>query len=86
LLLFGGAMQVYHTDGIITIDTWLQFRISRQEATLIKYLRGEMETMLLQKIISPNQDLAAIPHTTAIIEAISTLFLKASVPESEHRK
>ena len=78
LLLFGGTLQVYHTDGIITIDTWLRFRISRVAATLIKYLRSEMETMLLQKIVSPGQDLAGTQHTKAITDAICALFLEKS--------
>jgi HrpA-like RNA helicase len=76
LLLFGGTLQVYHTDGVITIDTWLQFRISRVAATLIKYLRSEMETMLLQKIVSPGQNLTVAPHNKAITDAICTLFLE----------
>lgn len=78
LLLFGGTLQVYHTDGIITIDTWLRFRISRVAATLIKYLRSEMETVLLQKIVSPRQDLAGTQHTKAITDAICALFLEKS--------
>ena len=80
LLLFGGKLQVYHTDGIMTVDTWLKFRISRIAATLIKYLRSEMETMLLQKIVSPSQSLTGIPHTKAIVDAICALFLQESGP------
>lgn len=76
LLLFGGALQVYHTDGIMTVDQWLQFRISRVTATLIKYLRSEMETMLLQTIVTPGQNLAATPHSKAITDAICALFLE----------
>ena len=82
LLLFGGTLQVYHTDGIVTIDTWLRFRTSRVAATLIKYLRSEMETMLLQKIVTPGQDLLLAgtqqQHTKAITDAICALFLEKS--------
>lgn len=85
LLLFGGTLQVYHTDGIITIDSWLQFRISRVAATLIKYLRSEMETMLLQKIVAPGENLATIPHTKAITDAICALFLDNSGSIADRR-
>jgi HrpA-like RNA helicase len=83
LLLFGGALHVYHEDGVVTVDEWLQFRVARIPATLVKYLRSEMESMLLQKIVSPHDDILSTPHTKAIIKAISALFQQ---PESSNHQ
>lgn len=73
LLLFGGALNVYHEDGVVTVDEWLKFRIARTPATLVKYLRSQMENMLLRKIVAPEDDVSSTPAAKAVIESISTL-------------
>lgn len=73
LLLFGGALQVYHTEGIVTVDEWLKFRIARTPATLVKHLRSQMESMLLRKIVAPEDDVTSTSEAKAVIESISTL-------------
>jgi hypothetical protein len=39
LLLFGGALQVYQKQEVVTVDGWLRFRVSRKPATSIRYRR-----------------------------------------------
>lgn len=76
LLLFGGQLTVHHTRNVITIDNWLHFRIGAKPATLVKYLRSQMEMLLLKKIVSPDVDVTGSAEGKALIEAISTLVQK----------
>lgn len=78
LLLFGGTLEVYQTHGICSVDGWLKFRIDAKPATLIKYLRGKMERLLFQKIVSPHEDVIESDEGRALIQSISRLF------ETEH--
>ncbi len=78
LLLFGGTLEVYQTHGVCSVDGWLKFRIDAKPATLIKYLRGKMERLLFQKIVSPHEDVIESDEGKALIQSISRLF------ESEH--
>lgn len=73
LVLFGGALEVYHEEGVATVDGWLKFRSTAKPATLVKHLRAQMERMLLRKIIAPEDDVTESPEAKALIEAISTL-------------
>ena len=73
LLLFGGALDVYHREGVIAVDQWLKFRIAAKPATLVKYLRSQMESMLLRKIVSPGEDQESSVSADALIKAVGTL-------------
>lgn len=74
LLLFGGTLKVYQTKGICSVDGWLKFRLDAKPATLIKYLRGQMERILLQKIVNPQDEVVDSPEGQALVESISMLF------------
>ena len=76
LLLFGGNLKVYHQYGVVAVDEWLKFRISAKPATLVKHLRAQMETMLLRKIIAPEDDITETSDGKALIEAVSILLAK----------
>eukprot|EP00957_Ditylum_brightwellii_P009525 718855-Ditylum_brightwellii.AAC.1 len=76
LLLFGGNLKVYHTHGVATVDSWLRFRIAAKPATLVKDLRAQMESMLLRKIVSPDDDVTNSPEGKALIYAVSSLLEK----------
>ena len=78
LLLFGGTLKVYQTHGICSIDGWLKFRIDAKKGTLVKYLRGQMERILLKKIVSPEEDVAGSEEGKALIQSISILFQRES--------
>jgi HrpA-like RNA helicase len=86
LLLFGGKLDVYQTHGICSIDGWLKFRIDAKPATLVKYLRSQMERILLRKILSPEEDVVGSKEGKALISSISILFQreteKALIPDS----
>jgi len=73
LLLFGGALRVFHREGVMSVDGWLNFRITAKSATLVKHLRTQMEQMLLQKIVAPDVDVISTPEAKSVIQSISTL-------------
>ncbi|CAJ1935709.1 unnamed protein product [Cylindrotheca closterium] len=86
LLLFGGKLEVYQAHGICSIDGWLKFKIDAKPATLVKYLRSQMERILLRKILSPEEDVVGTEDGKALISSISLLFQreaeeKASIPD-----
>lgn len=84
LLLFGGALNVFQTNGICSVDDWLKFRLDAKPATLIKYLRAQMERILLQKIVNPQDDVVDSPEGLALVESISMLFAsEVTLPASE---
>lgn len=74
LLLFGGALETYPAHGICAVDGWLKFRIQARSATLIKYLRGRMERLLFEKIVSPHKDVIETDEGRALIRSIGLLF------------
>ena len=76
LLLFGGNLKVYHQYGVVAVDEWLKFRVSAKPATLVKHLRAQMETMLLRKIIAPEDDITESSEGKGLIEAVSVLLAK----------
>ena len=76
MLLFGGNLKVHHTQNVVTIDNWINFRIGAKPATLVKHLRAQMETLLLKKIVSPDLDVTGSLEGKALIEAVSTLVEK----------
>ena len=85
LLLFGGALEVYQREEVCSVDGWLKFRIARRPATYVKYLRSLMESILLKKIVSPEEDVTGTPEGRALIQSISALFEReakdAKVPD-----
>jgi HrpA-like RNA helicase len=74
MLLFGGSLKVHHAHGIVSIDGWLRFRLDAKPATLIKYLRDQMEKILLQKIVNPQDEVFDSTEGRALIESINILF------------
>jgi HrpA-like RNA helicase len=79
ILLFGGALKVYQSHGVASVDDWLKFRIQAKPATLVKYLRNAMETLLLEKIMNPEVDVNGSQKGRAVIDAVSALLKLESV-------
>jgi ATP-dependent RNA helicase DHX29 len=50
LLLFGGAMDVHHASGRVSLDGWLWLRASAQTAVLYKRLRAALDDVLDARI------------------------------------
>lgn len=83
LVLFGGTLVVYQEKGVVTVDDWLKFRIGRKPATLVKHLRAQMESMLLRKIVSPDDDVTGSPVGKALIQSISTILQREKRDKAE---
>jgi len=73
LLLFGGALKVYHGEGVITVDEWLQFRIAPKSAVLISHIRAQTEKVLLQKILTPEVDATESQVGRDLIDSVTLL-------------
>jgi ATP-dependent RNA helicase DHX29 len=50
LLLFGGSLDVRHSDGTVIIDGWLTVRAAAPTAVLVKKLRGALDAALAQRV------------------------------------
>eukprot|EP00934_Nitzschia_sp_Nitz4_P009465 Nitzschia sp. Nitz4//scaffold4_size323378//311970//317685//NITZ4_000719-RA/size323378-snap-gene-0.432-mRNA-1//1//CDS//3329553576//9455//frame0 len=74
LLLFGGSLEVFQAHGVCRVDHWLKFRLDPKPATLVKYLRHQMEKMLLKKIVDPQDDIVETSEGQALIRSINLLF------------
>ena len=79
--MFGGALKVYHSHGVAAVDDWLKFRIQAKPATLVKYLRSCMETLLLEKIMNPEVDVNSSRKGRAVIDAVSALLKMESAKQ-----
>lgn len=76
LLLFGGSLDIYrlaNAKSVATIDRWLEFRIPMRHAALVKHLRLQMETVLLQKIVSPGEEVDNSATAKALVDSIGIL-------------
>jgi hypothetical protein len=80
LVLFGGAIEIYHKQNVITVDEWLRFRMPVQHATLLKHLRVQMEKVLLQKIVAPDEDVVDSATGKALINSVSLLLGQEKLP------
>ena len=74
LLLFGGTLNLHRVQGALTVDQWLQFRVTPQTATLLKHLRAQMEAMLLKKILSPSEEV----DNKLVLKAVEALLEERS--------
>ena len=71
ILLFGGDISISKNRDRVLIDGWIQLKASELHAVLYKRLQREIEAMLIKKIESPNESLAA--RQNLLKEAISKL-------------
>jgi len=58
LLLFGGKVAVDHGRSQATCDGWIRFRAAPRVAVLFKALRKELDGLLMQKIATPELNMA----------------------------
>lgn len=86
LLLFGGALKIFHEAGVITVDEWLKFQISAKSAVLISHLRLQLEKVLLQKILSPEIDVADSKAGKDLIDSVTVLLARERpIPKNQIR-
>jgi hypothetical protein len=63
ILLFGGDIKIQWEHGslegdrsiAVTMDNWLSFRMTASSAVLVKYIRHELNQLLLEKFSDPVQ-------------------------------
>ncbi|CAL8471800.1 g11342 [Coccomyxa elongata] len=70
LLLFGGALTVHHSEGLIRLDGWATFKAPAQIAALVNGLRREIDQLLLMKIEEPSFDLSASKVVEAVLKLL----------------
>jgi hypothetical protein len=69
LLLFGGELEVKHTERLVLVDKWIRFAAQARVGVLVKALREELDALLSQKVEFPDLDV----HETRLFVAIEEL-------------
>ncbi|XP_071109259.1 ATP-dependent RNA helicase dhx29-like [Haliotis cracherodii] len=75
LMLFGGDIDVQHTQQAVSIDTWIQFKAKAKTGVIFKELRYLLADMLQKKLEDPALDLKEdmlIPLIRRLITAEKT--------------
>ncbi|XP_067658403.1 ATP-dependent RNA helicase dhx29-like [Haliotis asinina] len=75
LMLFGGDIDVQHTQQAVSIDTWIQFKAKAKTGVIFKELRYLLADMLQKKLEDPTLDLKEdklIPLIRRLITAEKT--------------
>ncbi|GFS23531.1 ATP-dependent RNA helicase DHX29, partial [Elysia marginata] len=52
LLLFGGAIDVQHTQKLISLDSWIRFRAVARTGVIFKELRTLLDGVLSSQVIT----------------------------------
>ncbi|XP_076921009.1 DExH-box ATP-dependent RNA helicase DExH7, chloroplastic-like [Bidens hawaiensis] len=78
ILLFGGAMNIQHQSGLVTIDGWLKMAAPAQTAVLFKELRLTLHSILKELIRKPQT--ANIAENN-VIQSIVHLLLEEDKPK-----
>ncbi|CAM6089460.1 unnamed protein product [Calypogeia fissa] len=73
LLLFGGAINVQHQTGRVTVDTWLEMNSPAQTGVLFKNLRAALDSLLDEHIRAPQGTISA--NTEEVINSIAQLLV-----------
>lgn len=74
ILLFGGAVEVLHDKGQITVDKWIVFKSPARVGVLARELRKQLDLLLLNKFEHVSMDLALTGQgvTDAIVNLLNT--------------
>ncbi|GAX74754.1 hypothetical protein CEUSTIGMA_g2201.t1 [Chlamydomonas eustigma] len=56
LLLFGGSLQVMHTEGVVLVDGWVRVQAQAQTAVIVKTLRSALDDLLKNKMRGNNSN------------------------------
>ncbi|OAE31756.1 hypothetical protein AXG93_4874s1190 [Marchantia polymorpha subsp. ruderalis] len=73
LLLFGGAINVQHQTGRVTVDSWLEMNSPAQTAVLFKNLRAALDSLLDEHIKTPQGSISS--RTSEVITSIAQLLI-----------
>lgn len=72
LLLFGGAVGLELSNGLVTVDEWIKFKAPGKTAILVRELRRYLDQLLALKIKQPTYDIATSPVVAAILRLLIT--------------
>jgi ATP-dependent RNA helicase DHX57 len=74
LLLFGGKIEVQHTQGTISIDRWATFQAPAKVGVLLKEIRNQLDRVLAQKIENVGKDVGELsnPLVLTILELLDS--------------
>ena len=72
LLLFGGALDVQATKGVIVVDSWATLSANARIGALILGLRKRLDSMLEEKVSDPQIDIASTQEMKIIANLIRT--------------
>jgi ATP-dependent RNA helicase DHX36 len=81
LLLFGGKVEVDHTNAKASCDGWIRFRAAPRVAVLFKNLRRELDATLMRKIADPSLDVDA--ESAGLVRTIVELLESEETKKSE---
>ncbi|RUS82855.1 hypothetical protein EGW08_009377 [Elysia chlorotica] len=70
LLLFGGAIDVHHTQKLVSLDGWIRFRAVARTGVIFKELRLVLNSVLSQKLREPALNITGSPVITLLRELI----------------
>ena len=59
MLLFGGDIQVMHTDKLLTIDDNVKYGAYAKTGVMFKELRKLLDSVLARKLDNPRQDITS---------------------------
>ena len=68
LLLFGGAMEVRASQGLIVLDDWIRLSANARIGSLIGGLRQKVDGLLERKVADPSLDIAGSTEMKLITE------------------
>lgn len=79
ILLFGGAINIQHQTGLLTIDGWLKLTASAQYAVLFKELRSTLHALLKELIRKPEN---ATLVDNEVVKSMIQLLLDEDKPQT----
>jgi ATP-dependent RNA helicase DHX57 len=72
LLLFGGALEVQASKGVVVVDRWVELAANARIGSLVGGLRRRIDSLLAEKIVSPTIDLTTYPEMKLVVKLIRT--------------
>lgn len=72
LLLFGGSIQVHHTQGKVSVDTWAKVVAAPKVGALVSALKLRQDALLSVKLENPEMQLSQNAIVTVMIDLLVT--------------
>lgn len=72
LLLFGGAVQVHHTQGKVSVDTWATVTAQPKIGVLVRELKKRLDNLLSVKLEQPETAISKNSIVSVVLELLRT--------------